>query len=494
MKEYNLDAFSEKTEISLYFDRVQNMIQENKKNVLYREKYYPIIEKNKKFHHSVFLSVIVRTQGKRTDGLREALLCLQAQTCQDFEIILIGHKLDSEQKSAVKAILDEQEATFQQKIRFFELNEGGRAVPLNFGFANAYGDYVAIYDDDDILFSNWVESFKSCATNYTGRILHSYAFSPNPIFAGIHVLSSVFHTHTFVFHRAEKVCEPQYCFSYDLISQLSVNKCPLMTLAFPVEIFHLHGFIFDESLNVTEDWDYFMRTSFLCGVTDIPTPTAIYRFWENAESSSTVHNEDEWVNTYKTIQASFENQTILLHGNNIKRLIDLSNTPYQSKLTISEENTRPMFSKLYYSKNNSFNESDCLITVNEVCLPKFDNWFLFHEKSNSLQGLRFDLTENGLFLLDNIEIVVWFTNGEKQIVSLDQCVHNGIEYNNKILFFYEDPQIIWDWNDERFVDVVHISGEISNHIVKKKIYCLLDRVLMFKNRKKVKNLRKKGLL
>ena len=43
-----------------------------------------------------FLSVVMRTQGKRIEMLREAVLCLWAQTCQDFEVLIMGHNLDGE--------------------------------------------------------------------------------------------------------------------------------------------------------------------------------------------------------------------------------------------------------------------------------------------------------------------------------------------------------------------------------------------------------------
>ena len=75
-----LKEFSENTEVSRYlrqlYEEIFSNVSENFKN-----KYAPIIKANmgKK---QCFLSVIIRTQGKREDGLREALLCLQAQTFQ----------------------------------------------------------------------------------------------------------------------------------------------------------------------------------------------------------------------------------------------------------------------------------------------------------------------------------------------------------------------------------------------------------------------------
>ena len=49
-----------------------------------------------------FLTVLVRTQGKRIEPLRDALLCLAAQSDQDFEVIVLDH--DSEPDAAAAEI------------------------------------------------------------------------------------------------------------------------------------------------------------------------------------------------------------------------------------------------------------------------------------------------------------------------------------------------------------------------------------------------------
>ena len=48
--------------------------------------------------------------------MREALLCLQAQECQDFEILLIAHKADEEHGKLIEEILEDQEEEFRKKI------------------------------------------------------------------------------------------------------------------------------------------------------------------------------------------------------------------------------------------------------------------------------------------------------------------------------------------------------------------------------------------
>lgn len=468
-----LDEFTENTALKTFLNGIEeNYINRDKER--FNRLYKPMIED---CDNSVFLSVIIRTQGKREEGLREALLCMYAQTNKNFEIILIGHKMNSEQKMTVSQLLEEQEPDFRKKIRYFELNEGTRTVPLNFGFAHARGYYAAVFDDDDILFDNWVSTFWNGAQKSNGRILHSFAFSQD--WSSLNQKG----------YRAESAPSADYCVPYDLFSQLTVNRCPLMTLAFPVNMFQKLGIIFDETLDVTEDWDYFMRLSFLCGVADLNEPTAIYRFWKNIETSATLHNNQIWKDTYDSIIDRFDSLSVVLPPKHIRRIIALSNQNSASPLS-SGSGTN--LSRLYYSHGSPFNDRECLIAENKLIYPAFDNWFVFEEKGNSMTAMRFDLCEEGLFVLEKIAVTVWFTNGEKHEMDMQECVHNGISYKNSILFLHEDPEIVWEWNDPRDVDVVHVEGLVSGSLDRTPWLSRLESLIMIKERNKKKRMVQKG--
>ena len=470
-----INEFSENTNIGRYFRAIEKYNTADSKKI-YTEKYLPII-KNEEKKKGLFLSVIIRTQGKREEGLRESLLCLQAQSNQNFEIILIAHKVNNEQEKLIKDILNQQDLEFRAKIRFFKLDEGTRTTPLNFGFAHAWGEYAAVFDDDDILFDNWVESFWECAKNNRGRILHSFAFAQN--WKNIEGLG----------YRAETAPVVNYCAEFDLLSQLTVNRCPLMTLAFPVNIFQNVGIIFNEKLNVTEDWEYFMRIAFLCGVSDVCEPTAIYRFWENIETSANLHNQEDWTETYHAIQKSFDEYHIILPPNNIKRIIKMITERNDVSFLNTDGKT---LSRLYYSKGKAFDACQVISAISKKTFPEFDLWFLFEQKTNNLTALRFDLSEEGMFLMESIEIVVWFTNGEKRVVSLDECVHNGIEYKGSVLFINEDPEIVWEWSDKRMVDVVHISGAITRKVKRNTLLNRIESLFPLKKFLQKRELHKKG--
>ena len=471
-----LNEFTDKTELKQYLINLEQMISSCQSGI-FKKKYAPIIEANKE-EKKCFLSVIVRTQGKREEGLREALLCLNAQTFQDFEIILIGHKPTPSQEETIQTVLEDQDSEFRKKIRYFVLNEGGRTAPLNFGFANARGEYAAVFDDDDILAETWAEGVESCCKQSNGRLLHSYAFAQD----WVNVKN--------MGYRAESAPSPKYCTDYQLINQLVVNKCPLMTLAFPLNMFQKLGMIFNEDLEVTEDWEYFMRLSFLCGVSDIRKATAIYRFWNNIETSATLHDQSYWDDTYRAIQEGFNQNPILLPAGNVQKIINLLTGSGGHPLSTGGGLS---LSRLYYSSGTPFNDTDCILSGNEAEAPSFDIWFLFEEKRADLKALRFDLTEDGLILIKDLEIVVWLTNGEKEIIPLKSCIHNGISYQSGILFLHTDPEIVWEWSDERPIDVVHISGTLSKSLPRRKLLSYAENLWMIKERSRRKALHQKGL-
>lgn len=287
-----------------------NTLESNQKNSLKME-YQPIVEEELSTDKRPFATIITRTQGRRPESLRETLLCLYAQTCQDFEVILIGHILQSEQKKLVDQIIDEQPNDFRSKIRFYLLDHGTRTTPLNFGFAHARGKYVIILDDDDLVFGNWIEAFRNKAHDSMGKVLHAFAFSQK--------WSQIINPHTNeTALRAEERPEDLFCAPFDIASQLSLNKCPLIGLAFPSEAFIKYGFLFDEKLTTTEDWDYLMRVAFMCGVEDITIGTCIYRLWINAESSLTVHSQAEWRANYEIITDKFVDVPILLEKDKLQ--------------------------------------------------------------------------------------------------------------------------------------------------------------------------------
>lgn len=251
-----------------------------------------------------FLSVITRTQGKRHDSLRDVLLCLSAQTDTDIEVIVVGHKLTPEGRLVVQRIIGETNDHFQRKIKLYELDYGNRTAPLNFGCAHATGDYFAILDDDDIVFANWVETFKNIAKKHPGQIVRSVSVSQK--WKNIDTIwsrNALRSTDAFKLEYQTKFC---------LHDHFVCNNTPPVSIAFPRAVFSDLKYRFDETLTTTEDWDFFMRTAFICGVRDSESVTSVYRHWEGSESSYTLHSEQEWADNRSIILAKFNRMKLVI--------------------------------------------------------------------------------------------------------------------------------------------------------------------------------------
>ena len=250
-----------------------------------------------------FLSVVMRTQGRRLDTLRDALLCLTAQSVMDFEVLVIGHKLGDEQRLKVERIIEDLPETIRSIVHLHRIDEGERAAPLNFGFELAKGEYIAILDDDDLVMANWVETFLKLGREHPGRVLRA-----------ITVRQDAVPVETSFSHKSAKfVASPvAYDREFHLFDHLIGNRSPTCSLAFPRGAFHDLGIRFLETLTTCEDWDFLMRVALICGVASEPEVTSIYRWWVGAESSQTLHNKEEWRRNHAIILDRIDNAPAFL--------------------------------------------------------------------------------------------------------------------------------------------------------------------------------------
>jgi glycosyltransferase involved in cell wall biosynthesis len=77
--------------------------------------------------------------------LDEAVESVLAQTCQDFEILVVDDGSTDTETQSVLAHFD------RPKTRVLQMAHGGIAAARNFAVANSTGDYVCIFDADDRL-------------------------------------------------------------------------------------------------------------------------------------------------------------------------------------------------------------------------------------------------------------------------------------------------------------------------------------------------------
>ncbi len=262
-----------------------------------------------------FLSIVTRTQGKRPDTLREVFLTLSGQTCQDFEVVLVGHKLDEAEETMVRSMVSDLPCWLRDRVRLIKVDHGNRTTPLNAGFQASTGRYMAILDDDDFVFANWVEVFKDLGEANPGKILRTIS-----LLQDFEEVTTNFGTKS---SRAVSSPRSIYPLTFQLLDHLRENKSPPVALAFPRYYFSALGGRFDETLTTTEDWDYLMRAAFVCGVASAPTATSIYRQWVNRENSKTIHPPEEWIHNHHRIFDKHDNSPFLMEPGTTKFLRQL---------------------------------------------------------------------------------------------------------------------------------------------------------------------------
>ena len=307
--------FGRDTNVGKFFQLLQNAGERSDPDSTFSRRYLPIVEETLRTREKVFLSILTRTQGRRPQELREVFLCLSAQTDMDFEILLIGHKVSEEQEKLIRSIIDEQTEDIRNRVRFLTVDYGNRTAPLNFGFAHARGEYVAILDDDDVVFDDWVEEFHAAARKHPGTLLHAYVAHQQWM-----------KLNKGRFQGAVRACSspnPMYCKPFSWPRQMHRNNCPTIGLAFPAAVFQQLGMIFDESLTTTEDWDYLQRVATLSGVTDIKKVTCIYRWWINTESSQTAHSKVEWNYNAELIHKKMLSRITLFPESGSRQILDI---------------------------------------------------------------------------------------------------------------------------------------------------------------------------
>ncbi|MBQ8166617.1 MAG: glycosyltransferase family 2 protein [Lachnospiraceae bacterium] len=400
-----------------------------------------------------FMSIIMRTQGKRKIELEEALLSVYGQTDDDYEILLMGHNLDEAGKENVEQIISDTPAELRKRIRYIDVVGGTRTTPLIRGFEEARGEYVSILDDDDIVFDNWIEEFHKLAKDNHGKILHAYCARQdwlridNP-YGGDGL-------------RATDTFEKLYCRDFNPIGQLSTNTCPIHSLAFPISAYGKLGIRFDESLNVVEDWDFLMRTSFITGVANTDSITSIYRIWKNTENSAALHSQAEWDKTRRDIIDKFDDTIMLMPKESAGKIVDLIESGTVQRVSASAEISK-LWTFFVDTVENAGFSTECML--HDYIATKEDGRFIVRyedlSKFGSVRTVRLDPSEDAGITVESIRVTVKYADGSSKDVDVSELTGNSLLLEDKLIFPMPDPQIIYVEKDEKDIVEVEISGRI----------------------------------
>ena len=264
-----------------------------------------------------FLSVIVRTQGRRLMTLEDNLTSLAAQTDRDIEVVVCCHDTADDDYAAVTEMMGRLPRWLVGKSRAIRVEGGGRARPLQAGVAEASGRYVAFLDDDDLALCHWVEEFAKLVKVHPGAVARAGCA-----------------THSIDEETWE--CGTGYCqigptttpypLEFDLVAHLVGNRTPNCSVAIPRSCFTDLGMSFDDARPVLEDWDMLLNAALLCGVVSTPEVTSLYRRWKRGYASHIEHPEETWDLTTWSIRARFDARPVLVPPGSVSRLTQMEMT------------------------------------------------------------------------------------------------------------------------------------------------------------------------
>ncbi len=284
-----------------------------------------------------FLSVLVRTQGTRPTTLNETLLSLAAQRDQDFEVVLLAHNMPRERTAELRYLAQGYGEDFSRRVEVVPVDGGGRSRPLNVGVSVASGSYVAILDDDDVVFGHWVETFKAAAAKTPGRVLRTVPAEQD--------ISPITWAGTVPGYQIAGRPRCPWPKTFDALGHIFENGSPPCCYALPRSAFSDLGLRFDESLPVMEDWDVFIRVALLAGVADAEQVTSLWRRWRRGgDSSLHVHTVTEWQRARSAIAAKLDAGPLLLPGRSASTIQEMTqrNRELQSEVEVLERTCREL--------------------------------------------------------------------------------------------------------------------------------------------------------
>ena len=115
------------------------------------------------------VTVIIPTYN-RANYLVESLESVLAQTYRNLEVIVVNDGSTDETKAALEP--------YRNRMSYFEKTNGGKSSALNLGLKHISGEYVWIFDDDDIAHPELVKSHMAIFDSQpeVGFVYSGYAF------------------------------------------------------------------------------------------------------------------------------------------------------------------------------------------------------------------------------------------------------------------------------------------------------------------------------
>ena len=207
------------------------------------------------------VSVIITTYN-RPNYLEEAVKSVVNQTFQDFEILIID---DGSKEKYAKDVVNKYE-----KCLYFFKNNGGVSSARNYGINKSKGDYIAFLDDDDYWKNNKLEIQVNLLNN-------------KPEIDCIHSSIEVVNEKGKLLNKrlGASKNKAHKRSGYVFWNALGVWLVKASTPLIRKKVFNNNKMMFDETLEVGEDTDFYQRMFYKHKVIYIEEPLTFYREYNN---------------------------------------------------------------------------------------------------------------------------------------------------------------------------------------------------------------------
>ena len=212
------------------------------------------------------VSIIIRTIGRK-GFLKEALTSVRNQTYSPIEVVVI--------EDGPNSVEDMLRAEFSDMdIKYFSLEKRcGRSVAGNFGLSKCQGEYICFLDEDDLLYSDYVETMISFILNNEDKYMLAYSIAfevPTEVISD-EPLKYIEYDYKIIHNE-----------DFDKAALLNHNFIPIQCAFFHRELYEKLGG-FDENLEYLEDWDLWIKYSSYTDFLKVPKILSLYRIPANKE-------------------------------------------------------------------------------------------------------------------------------------------------------------------------------------------------------------------
>lgn len=260
------------------------------------------------------ISVIIRTI-QRPHILWEAVQSVLDQIYSNFEIIII------EDGEPISGDFLKGKSSDPRIHYYFTDRRIGRSAAGNLGMRYAKGKYLIFLDDDDIFFPNHLEILANELITHPSYVAaYSLAYE---------VPIRVFSVNPYTYKEFRG--KVQYAQPFNRLRLMMSNYIPIQSILFRRDLYKKAGG-FDESLELLEDWDLWIRYSLFGDFIFVPIITSKYHvpknhkdllqrsrnfeFWENKIRE----NQKKQIFSTSIAQIKTDMSSIIAENSNIRRI------------------------------------------------------------------------------------------------------------------------------------------------------------------------------